>query len=157
MIEVAQAAVTIIPTLRGAQETITKELTSASGPAAEKAGSSSGQKFSSKFGGAIKSGAKAIAAGVAAAVASVGAVSTAFYNAAKATAEYGDHIDKMSQKLGISSDAYQEWNFIAEHSGTSMDSLKNAMTKLSTAAENGSSAFEALGISAEEAQSMSRE
>ena len=63
----------------------------------------------------------------------------------------------MSQKMGISTDAYQEWDFIAQHSGTSMDSLKTSMTKLSTAAANGSDAFEKLGISAEEAQSMSRE
>ena len=157
MIEVAQASVTIIPTMKGAQQTITKEMTSTTSTAAEKAGKTSGEKFSSKFSSAIKTGAKTIAAGVTAAVASVGALSAAFTNAAKATAEYGDHIDKMSQKLGLSTDAYQEWDFIAQHSGTSMDSLKTAMTKLSAAAENGSSAFEALGISAEEAQSMSRE
>ena len=157
MIEVAQASVTIIPTMKGAQQTITKEMTSTTSTAAEKAGKTSGEKFSSKFSSAIKSGAKTIAAGVTAAVASVGALSTAFVNAAKATAEYGDHIDKMSKKLGISTDAYQEWDFIAQHSGTSMDSLKTSMTKLSTAADKGSAAFEELGISAEEAQNMSRE
>ena len=157
MIEVAQATVTIIPTMKGAQSTITKEMTSTTDTAAEKAGKSSGSKFSSKFSSSIKTGAKVIAGAITTAVASVGALSTSFYNAAKATAEFGDHIDKMSQKMGISTDAYQEWDFIAQHSGTSMDSLKTSMTKLSTAAANGSEAFEALGISAEEAQSMSRE
>ena len=150
MIEVAQASVTIIPTMKGAQQTITKEMTSMTDTAAEKAGKSSGQKFSSKFGSAIKSGAKTIATAVTAAVGTVSALSASFYNAAKATAEFGDHIDKMSQKLGISTDAYQEWDFICQHSGTSMDSMKTAMTKLSTAAANGSDAFEKLGISAEE-------
>ena len=157
MIEVAQASVTIIPTMQGAQATISKEMSSATNTAADKAGKTSGQKFSSKFGSAIKSGAKTIATAVTASVAAVGTLSTAFYNAAKATAEYGDNIDKMSQKMGISSTAYQEWDFIAQHSGTSMDSLKNTMVKLSTAAENGSDAFQALGISAEDAQKMSRE
>jgi phage-related protein len=157
MVEVAQAAVTIIPTLKGAQQTITKELTNSAEPAAEKVGKSSGTKFASKFGSAVSAGAKTIAKAVTASVATVGALSASFYKAAKATAEFGDHIDKMSQKMGISSNAYQEWDFIAQHSGTSMDSLKTAMVKLSTAATNGSDAFDALGISAEEAQSMSRE
>ena len=154
MIEVAQAAVTIIPTMQGSQSTITKDLTSAAEPAAEKAGKSSGSKFSSSFGSSLKSGAKVIAGAVAASVAGVSALTASFYNAAKATAEFGDHIDKASQKMGISAEAYQEWDFIAQHSGTSMDSLKTAMVKLSTAAENGSDAFSALGISAEEAQSI---
>ena len=157
MIEVAQASVTIIPTMKGAQQTITKEMSSTTDTAAEKAGKSSGKKFTSNFSSAIKSGAKTIAAAVTASVATVGALSASFYNAAKATAEFGDHIDKMSQKMGISTDAYQEWDFICQHSGTSMDAMKTNMTKLSTAAANGSEAFQALGISAEEAQSMSRE
>lgn len=108
MIEVAQASVTIIPTMKGAQQTITKEMSSTTDTAAEKAGKSSGKKFASNFSSAIKSGAKTIAAAVTASVATVGALSASFYNAAKATAEFGDHIDKMSQKMGLSTDAYQE-------------------------------------------------
>lgn len=157
MIEVAQAAVTIVPTLKGAQSTITKELTASAEPAGDKAGKSAGSKFTSSFSSKLKSGAKAIGAAVTASIAGVTALSKSFYNASKATAEYGDHIDKMSQKLGISTDAYQEWDFIAQHSGTDMDSLKNSMVKLANAAENGSDAFTELGISAEEAQGMSRE
>lgn len=157
MIEVAQAAVTIIPTMQGAQQQITKDLTSSADTAADSAGKSSGKKFASTFSNSLKSGAKKIAAAVAVSVAGVTALSKTFYNAAKATAEYGDHIDKMSQKMGISTDAYQEWDFIAQHCGTSMDSLKTSMVKLDTAAANGSEAFQKLGISAEEARNMSRE
>ena len=157
MIEVAQATVTIIPTMRGSQQTITKDLSAETEPAAAKAGQSSGKKFTSSMGGAIKSGAKVLAAAVTASIASVTALGTSFFNAAKATAEFGDNIDKMSQKIGLSTDAYQEWDFIAQHSGTSMESLKTSMVKLSTAAANGSDAFQKLGISAEDAQSMSRE
>ena len=157
MIEVAQATVTIIPTMRGSQQTITKDLSAETEPAAAKAGQSSGKKFTSSMGGAIKSGAKVLAAAVTASIASVTALGTSFFNAAKATAEFGDNIDKASQKLGISSDAYQEWDFICQHSGTSMDAMKTNMTKLSQAATKGSDAFEKLGFSAEEAQNMSRE
>ena len=79
MIEVAQATVTIIPTMKGAQQTITKDLTSASEPAAEKAGKSSGKKFSSTFGDAVKSGARVIGTAIVASVAAVGTLSASFY------------------------------------------------------------------------------
>ena len=105
MIEVAQATVTIIPTMKGAQSTITKELSSTSEKAAATAGKSSGKKFSTTFANTLKTGAKVIGAAVTASVAGVTALTASFYNAAKATAEYGDNIDKMSQKMGLSTDA----------------------------------------------------
>ena len=125
-IEVAQAVVTIMPSLQGAQKSITEQLAPAAASASESVGKSSGQKFSSSFSGALKSGAKVIAGAVVASVASVAALSKSFLDAAKSTAAYGDNIDKMSQKMGLSSTAFQEWDFIAQHSGTSMDSLKSA-------------------------------
>ena len=156
-IEVAKAIVTIVPSMEGSQAEMTKQLTSASDDAGEKAGKSSGKKFTEKFGSGIKTGAKVIAGAVTAATATLGVMGTAIYSAASATASYGDNIDKMSQKIGMSATAYQEWDFIAQHSGTSMESMKTAMVKLSNAAENGSDAFDALGISAEEARNMNRE
>ncbi len=76
-------------------------------------------------------------------------------------AEYGDHIDKTSQKLGISAQAYQEWDAILQHSGTSIDSFGAAFKTLSNAAADGSKAtteaFEKLGLSIQEVQSMSKE
>lgn len=72
-------------------------------------------------------------------------------------AEYGDTIDKMSQKIGMSSDAYQEWDFVLQHCGASIESLKPAMKTLATAAENGSDAFAQLGISQEQIAGMSQE
>ena len=156
-IEVARALVTIVPTMEGSQAEMTKQITSAGNEAADKAGKSSGSKFTGSFGAGVKKGATVMAAAIGAAVAGTGAMAKGLYDAASATAAYGDNIDKMSQKIGLSSDAYQEWDFIAQHSGTSMESLKMAMTKLSTAAANGSDAFQKLGISTEEAQNMSRE
>jgi len=156
-IEVARAIVTIVPSMEGSQREMTNQLTSAGEEAGEKAGKQSGSKFTGGFGNAVKNGAKVMATAVTAAVAGTGALVKGIYDAASATAAYGDNIDKMSQKIGLSTDAYQEWDFIAQHSGTSMESLKTSMVKLSTAAANGSDAFQKLGISAEDAQSMSRE
>ena len=68
--EVARAVVTIIPSLAGAQKTISKELTGATNEAADSAGKSSGGKFTDSFGGALKSIGKVAAT----AFAAVGAV-----------------------------------------------------------------------------------
>lgn len=72
-------------------------------------------------------------------------------------AEYGDSIDKMSQKMGISAQAYQEWDAVMQHSGTSMESLKASMKTLATAAENSNEAFATLGITEEQIANMSNE
>ena len=156
-IEVAQAVVTIIPSLKGAQATITKELTGSTDTAAEKAGKSSGKKYISAFSSTIMTGAKAIGVALAGATAAAVGTGKAIYDLASATAEFGDSIDKGSQKLGLSTDAYQEWDFILQHSGSSIDALKTPLIKLQAAADSGSDAFKALGISQEEAASMSRE
>ena len=118
----------------------------------------------SKFGSAFSSAGKAVGAGFKAAVgvgvAAVGAA-TAFTGAmvsgAKETAAYGDNIDKMSQKLGMSAEAYQEWDAVMQHSGTTIDSMARGMTTLAKAAETDSDAFAQLGISQEELASMSQE
>lgn len=74
-----------------------------------------------------------------------------------ATAEYGDKIDKASQKMGVSAEAYQEWDFVMQHCGTSMDSMKASMKTLATAAEKGNDAFSKLGISQKDIANMSQE
>ena len=74
-----------------------------------------------------------------------------------AAADYGDNIDKMSQKMGLSTDAYQEWDFVMQHCGTSIEALKPSMKTLAMAAEKGSDAFAQLGISEEQVASMSQE
>ena len=65
-----------------------------------------------------------------------------------------DHIDKMSQKIGISRTAYQELDFVCSQSGTSVDTLQAGMKTLTnqmqSASEGGSTAtaaFDALGLS----------
>lgn len=86
----------------------------------------------------------------------IGATSAIIDSAAEVSA-YGDNIDKMSQKMGISIEAYQEWDAVMQHSGTSMESLKASMKTLATAAENGNEAFVQLGISEEQLATLSNE
>lgn len=89
--------------------------------------------------------------------AAVGAVSTAMIKGVKQTAEYGDNIDKMSQKMGMSAQAYQEWDFIMQHNGTTIEGMKASMKTLANAAENNNDAFQKLGITQEQMASMSQE
>ena len=156
-IEVAKAFVTIVPSMEGSQATITKELTGVTNEASEKAGSEGGAKFGDKFAGAIKGAGVAIGAAMTAVTGAAIATGKAFIDSANDVAAYGDQVDKMSQKMGISAQSYQEWDFIMQHAGASIDSLKGSMKTLATSAETGSEAFEKLGISQEQIASMSQE
>lgn len=86
-----------------------------------------------------------------------GALGAGFVKASGDVAAYGDNIDKMSQKMGMSAEAYQEWDAVMQHSGTSMETLKASMKTLANAAQTGSDAFDKLGISQEEIANMSQE
>ena len=156
-IEVAKAFVTIVPSMEGSQATITKELTGVTNEASEKAGSEGGAKFGDKFAGAIKGAGAVIGAAMTAVTGAAIATGKAFLDSANEVAAYGDQVDKMSQKMGISAQSYQEWDFIMQHAGASIDSLKGSMKTLATAAETGNDAFEKLGISQEQIASMSQE
>lgn len=123
------------------------------------------ERQSGKLGEALKEGiakgAEMAAAAVTAMAAAASAAVAGIVNAAGATAEYGDNIDKMSQKLGMSSDAYQEWDFIMQHSGSDIDKMTTSMKKLAEEVqeptEKSTAAFEKLGISIEDAKNMSQE
>lgn len=123
------------------------------------------EKQSGKLGESLKEGiakgAELAAAGIAAMAAAATAAVGGIVNAAGAAAEYGDNIDKMSQKLGMSTDAYQEWDFIMQHSGSDIDKMTTSMKTLADAVqeptEKSTAAFEKLGISVEKAKEMSQE
>ena len=123
------------------------------------------EKQSGKLGEALKEGiakgAELAAAGIAAMAAAATAAVAGIVNAAGAAAEYGDNIDKMSQKLGMSTDAYQEWDFIMQHSGSDIDKMTTSMKTLADAVQEptdkSTAAFEKLGISIEQAKNMSQE
>jgi hypothetical protein len=117
----------------------------------------SAEKAGSTFSGKLAKGAKIAAAGFA--VLATGTVATVGYlkQATSQAAEAGDRIDKMSQKMGMSAEAFQEWDFIMQHCGTSIESMQAGMKTLATAAENGNDAFARLGITQEQIASMSQE
>lgn len=111
----------------------------------------------SGIGGVAKAGLGVAAAGFAAVTTAAVATTGAIMDGVSAAADYGDNIDKMSQKMNLSTDAYQEWDFVMQHCGTSIEALKPSMKTLASAAEKGSEAFDALGISQEQIASMSQE
>ena len=120
-----------------------------------------GKEKASGFGNMLKTGIGTAGKVAVGAIAAVGTAAVALGNTvvkgASEAAAYGDNIDKMSQKLGISAQAYQEWDAILQHSGSSIDGMQRGMMTLATAAENGSDAFAALGLSLEDVASMSQE
>lgn len=160
MAEVARAWVTIIPSMEGAQETIEKELTGAG----SKAGKSAGKSASSSFGSALGKGVKATGVAMAALATGAIAAGTGIYNLASGVAQAGDNIDKMSQKIGISAQAYQEWGYVFERSGASVDNLQAGMKTLSSVitdaasgSEGAAAKLEAVGLSVEDLSNMSQE
>lgn len=109
--------------------------------------------FGDKLGGAMKVGGAAVGALAAGTTALVGGM----VKSTGETAKFGDNIDKMSQKMGISAQAYQEWDAILQHSGTSIDSMSRGMQTLQKNAVNSADKFEKLGITQEQLANMSTE
>ncbi len=144
MPELGKAFVQIVPSAEGISGSITDVL---SGEASS-AGESSGGLFSEKLVSTIKT---------VVAAAGIGAAITAAIGKVGDLAAYGDTIDKQSQKIGISAKAYQEWDAVLQHSGSSIGSMQSAMKKLTSEAAKGSDSFQKLGISQEQAMSMSQE
>lgn len=118
---------------------------------------SAGESFAASMSNGLATAARVGAVAVAATGAAVAGASVAFVNGVSDVASYADNIDKMSQKMNMSAEAYQEWDFIMQHAGTSIDSMQASIKTLSNAVESGSDAFEQLGMSQEEIASMSGE
>ena len=113
--------------------------------------------FASVVGNGLKTAAKVGVAAVAAVGTATTLMAGAIVKGVGATAEYGDNIDKMSQKMGLSIEAYQEWDAVMQHSGTSMESMQASMKTLANAVENGNKAFQRIGLTQEELANMSQE
>lgn len=120
---------------------------------AENKGSGFADKLKKGLGTAAKVGGAAVAAIGAGAV----ALGKKFASGVSDLAAYGDQIDKNSQKMGISAQAYQEWDFILQHSGSSIDAMGRGMMTLSKQAESNSDAFEKLGITTEDLATLNKE
>ena len=127
---------------------------------AESTGRGFGEKLKSGLGTAAKVGGVAVAAIGTAAV----AAGKKLYDSATEVSNYGDKIDKMSQKLGLSTDAYQEWDYVLGLSGVNIESvgvgiktLTNQLDEAKNGSESAQAKFAALGLSLEDLNSMSRE
>ena len=125
--------------------------------------STAGEKFK-KVGEVLKGVGQAMATAVAAIGTAAVATGKKLYDMANETADAGDKIDKASQQIGMSAEAYQEWDYILGQNGVSIDSLSSGLKTLTTQvdkAKDGSESaladFEALGITFEDLSSMSRE
>ena len=150
---IATAYVTIEPTMEGVAGKLKSEL----GDASDSAGKSAGKSFGSGFGSVIGGTAKVMAGAVAAGGAALAGLGASFVSASGDVASYGDNIDKMSQKMGLTAEAYQEWDAVMQHSGTSMESMKSSMKTLANAAETGNKAFEQIGLTQKEVANMSQQ
>jgi phage-related protein len=84
-------------------------------------------------------------------------VCSEFKEAADQTAEYGDEVEKSSQKLGMTTTQYQTWSYVLKQSGSSIDSMQASMKTLATAAETGNSAFTQLGITQTDLKNLNQE
>ncbi len=117
-----------------------------------------------KFGEAAKTAAKVAGAAFAAVGAAAVAATKKIWDFSQATAESADEIDKQSQKLGLSREAYQEWDYVLSQAGVDISSMSTGLKTLTNKlddAKNGSSGAQAmfakLGLSMEQLNTMSRE
>lgn len=112
-----------------------------------------GQKLT-KVGNNMKTVGGKITSTVTIATAAVTAFAAGTVYAMKKAAEYGDRIDKMSQKIGMSRKSFQEWDYIMSQNGGNVETLQMGFKTLVTQIEGvqkGSKdsikAFQALGVS----------
>lgn len=89
-----------------------------------------GGKFE-KFGPVMKSVGKALAVTMAAIGTAAVAAGKKLWDMANDVAEAGDAIDKTSQKIGISAESYQEWDYVFQRCGADVNNLQTGMKKLS--------------------------
>lgn len=121
-----------------------------------------------KAGQTIKGGLKTAAKVGTVATAAVGAAAAVagkkVLNMANDTAQLGDRVDKMSQRIGISRKSFQELDYVFSQSGTNIDSLKMGLktmrSVMDTTAQGTSktkTALERLGISATDSKGQLRD
>jgi phage-related protein len=118
------------------------------------------EKMSDKFKNAVKGATKVVGA----VSAGVTAGGTALFGMANKASSATDRIDKMSQKIGLSREAFQEWDYILSQNGASVEGLRGGFKKMTSqidkvveAGETTGTAFESLGMSIDDVKGKSRE
>lgn len=86
-------------------------------------------RLSKDLGGKLKTACFAVGAGLSAVVATTGVL-------VNKSMEAGDRIDKMSQKIGMSRKAFQEWDYIMSQNGGNVESLQMGYKTLATQMNN---------------------
>ena len=122
------------------------------------------EKSESKFGKLAKTLAAGLATAMVAVTTAAIAAGKKIWDLSGEVAALGDEIDKNSQKVGLSSEAYQKWDYAMKISGTEMASCTMGLKTLTNTfddAINGSASaaekFTRLGLSLEDIRDMSRE
>lgn len=122
------------------------------------------KSLGSKLSGALKTGLKTAATGMATIAGSAVVAGKKIYDSAQQTADYGDEVDKMSQKLGLSAKSYQEWDYVLGQAGveitsmtTGMKTLTNQIDKAKNGDEDATNRFKKLGLSISDLKTMSQE
>lgn len=112
--------------------------------------------FKKAVGGAVK-----VVGAVSGAVTAGGG---AMFGFAKKSADTADRVDKMSQKIGLSRKAFQEWDYILSQNGASVDGLRAGFKKMTAqidkaekAGDTSKTAFAELGMSLDDIKGKSRE
>lgn len=112
--------------------------------------------FKKVIGTVGKAGAAVVGAGTAAA--------TALTGMAIKTSEAGDRVDKMSLKVGLSRQGFQEWDFILSQNGMSIETMQggmkamvNAFDDLKKGGKTSTEAFGRLGLAMEDLEGMNQE
>lgn len=120
---------------------------------AENSISKTGSK-AKELAGHLGNGIKTAAKWGAALVAGAGSAGAALMSVANKAAESADEVDKMSQKIGLSKEGFQEWRYAMGQSGVDISVMQNGMktlTNLMDSASKGNktaaAAFKSLGVS----------
>lgn len=129
-----------------------------------KADDTEAEKTTKKWSEGLKTAGKVGATAFAAIGTASVATTKALWDGVNATAQYGDQIDKTSQKVGMGTEAYQKWDYAMKISGTEManctvglKTLTNKLDDFKAGSSGATAIFERLGISLEDVSSKSRE
>lgn len=113
-IELAKAYVTIIPSMQGAQQTISEEMGAAAGPAGEEAGQAIGSSMLSSLESALGDVGKTLTATVTVPIMAAAAASVAAFNSVD------DALDDVAIRTGATGQALDDMQGIARDIATSM-------------------------------------
>lgn len=159
-INLGKAWVQIVPSAEGFAGKLNGILDSE----ATMAGAKAGSKMSGGFSSALKTGLGATTAIIGTTVAGTVALGKSIVSTAQETASFGDNVDKLSQKIGISANAFQEWDYVFSQNGADISILETGMKTLSSAvfdagvgSKSAQEKFKTLGISYQELGKMSQE